>query len=312
MTDPTTTWLLEDENPAIAYRTRTELLGEPASGLAALYDSIWQTKKVAAMLAKRDADGLFDSERKYYGMFTNLRYLTAFAEFGLHKDARLDALAEQTAAQLGESADKGDLSGCASPLVLRALVMLGYQTEPVIAELIEKFAAGQLADGGFMCRRLLDRRPDRKSCYKAALNALLLYAECAKKGVLPANADKLVEYFTGRDVFYSSDKTKKLYEEAGRFGWRIVDNFFPVEPMRVGLPLIMSALAILGAGNHPALSEAWQMLGAKKNAGGRYALDGTLTKQPCSFGKAGEENKWITFYVMMARGLDAFTFSEKK
>jgi hypothetical protein len=101
-----------------------------------------------------------------------------------------------------------------------------------------------------------------------------------------------------RDVFYSSDKSKAFTD--GRVGWRFIDNFFPVEPMRMGLPLIVSALSVLEAGGDPAMKEVWGLLKDKETENGRLILEGTLTKQPCSFGKAGFENKWMTFYAHLA------------
>lgn len=37
-----------------------------------------------------------------------------------------------------------------------------------------------------------------------------------------------------------------------------------VEPMRMGLPLIVSALSILGVGNNPAMEEAWNLIKERK------------------------------------------------
>ena len=291
-------WLLEDENPAIKYRTQTEILCKSPSECHELYASIWGHKQITKMLSKQDENGLWSS--KDWGVHTSLRYLTAFAEYGVRKDERLDKFADYTVDFLQSQDKGGDLAGCATPLTLRALVMMGYHERDDVAELIVRFAAAQLYDGGFICKRLLDKKPARKSCYKAAIAGLLLYAECSRKGILPGNAANLADYFLKRNVFYSSDKTKTLYDKNGRFGWRIIDNFFPVEPMRVGLPLIVSALSVLGAGSHPALSEAWEMLREKKDDSGKLHLDGTLTKQPCSFGKSGQSNKWVTFYALLA------------
>ena len=39
---------------------------------------------------------------------------------------------------------------------------------------------------------------------------------------------------------------------------------------------------------------------SKQDENGRLKLEGTLTKQPCSFGTVGKENKWITFYALLA------------
>lgn len=76
--------------------------------------------------------------------------------------------------------------------------------------------------------------------------------------------------------------------------------FFPAEPIRAGLPLIISALSILGVGNHHAMTESWELLNAKKDEEGRLKIDGTLSKFPYNFGKVGDENKWVTFYALLA------------
>lgn len=290
-------WLLESKNPAIKYRTLTELCGKSQDdeNVQALYKSIWEHKPIVEMLKKQDENGLWKSEEKYYGSFTPLRYLTAFAEHGLHKDEKIDRFVQYTINNMLENND--DPSGCDRPLVLRALVMLGYHENDKVKTLIENFANAQLNDGGYMCKRLLNKKPDRKSCYKASIAGLLLYAECKKKNILPSNSDNLVNYFLKRNVFYSSDKTKMFSD--GRFGWRFIDNFFPVEPMRMGLPLIVSSLSILGVGKAPELAKAWELLEEKKDEDGKILLDGTLTKQPCSFGKVGMSNEWVTFYALL-------------
>lgn len=298
MNDGVLRWLLEDDNPAVKYRAMTELCGASPDESRNVYDLIWETKPIINMLKKQDEYGLWSD--KDYGAHTSLRYLTAFAEHGLRADERLDRVSRITVDTLREYDKKGDLAGCAAPLTLRALVMLGYHEMSGVSELIGKFAGAQLSDGGFMCKMKLDKKPERKSCYKAAVAALLLYAECKRRGILPGNADALHDYFLRRDVFYSSDKTKTMYPADGRLGWRFIDNFFPVEPMRMGLPLIVAALSVLGAGRHRALDESWKLLKGKENENGRLCLEGTLTKQPCGFGKLGEENKWMTFYAMLA------------
>lgn len=290
-------WLTENENPMIKYRTLIEILGEPKDGdNRILYNSIWEHKTMVRILQKQDENGLWADN---YGSttFSSLRYLTTFAEYGLEKDERIDRYVDHTVDFLLKNKD--ELAGCAAPLILRALVMLGYHRENDVMELINKFASEQHYDGGFICKRLLDKKPERKSCYKAAVAGLLLYAECKRKGVLPDNADELIYYFLKRDVFYSSDKSNATFKQ-GRLGWRFIDNFFPVEPMRMGFPLIISALSILGVGEHPELTESWALLKEKSDENGKLYLEGTLTKQPCNFGKVGQPNKWITFYALLA------------
>ena len=289
-------WLIEEDNPMIKYRTVIEFRDEhETENNKLLYDSIWEHKSIQAMLKKQDGNELWNE--KEYGSFTPLRYLTAFAEFGLKKDKRIDAFVNYSIETLSNEM-KNDPSGCCTPLVLRALVMLGYHDRNDVKELIDKFTKTQLYDGGFNCKRLLDKKPERKSCYKATITALLLYAECKRKNLVIDNTQQIIQYFTKRDVFYTSDKTKFIID--GRPGWRFVDNFFPVEPMRIGLPLTVAALSILGAGNHPALQKAWDFLNEKTDDGGKLVLEGTLTKQPCNFGKVGQPNKWVSFYALLA------------
>ena len=291
-------WLSEDKNPAIKYRTLTEICDKSPEECQETYDLIWEQKAIIKMLEKQDENGLWDN--KNWGVHTSMRHLTAFAEHGIQKDKRLDNFVDYTVNILKSSEKKGDLAGCAAPLTLRALVMMGYHDISDIRELISQFAEAQLYDGGFMCKMKLDKKPDRKSCYKAAITGMLLYAECKRKNILPDNADNLINYFLKRDVFYSSDKSQAFYDKDGKVGWRFVDNFFPVEPMRIGIPLIMSGLSILGAGNHPALTEAWKLFKDKEDENGILKLEGTLTKQPCRFGTVGKDNKWITFYALLA------------
>jgi len=295
MNNSVTDWLLEDSNPAIKYRTMTEIGGLSLAESRNAYEYVQRQKPVLRMFDKQGENGLW---RKDWGVHTALRYLTAFAELGMQKDERLDRFVDYTVAELQAANRENDLVGCSSGLTLRALVMLGYHERADVMDLIKEFSKKQLFDGGFMCKMKLEKKPERKSCYKAAIAGVLLYSECQLNGFLPPNADALVNYFLKRDVFYSSDKATKFDE--GRFGWRLVDNFFPVEPMRIGFVQTVAALSVLGAGNDIAMKEAWDLLNKRKDESGRLPLDGTLSKQPCTFGKVGAENKWVTFYATLA------------
>jgi len=281
---PVLNWLLEDENPAIKYRTLTEINDNNPSDHWDCYNEIWNQKQIVKLLSNRDENGLLVIKGK------SIDNLDIFAEYGLHKDERLDKNVEYTLDVIRSwKKNDTDLYACYTPSRLRALVMLGYCGNDVI-ELIEEFAATQLFDGGFMCNRLLYKKPDRKSCYKAAVPGLLLYAECKRKNILPQNADKLIDYFLKRDVFYTSDKTENLFF----FKDGVLSKF-----SKFGVPLIVYALSVLGAGNSPALHNGWEMIKERENKNGRLRLDGAA-KQPGVFGKDGHENKWATFYALLA------------
>ena len=294
-------WLLEDNNPAIKFRTMTEILNKPFNDNEAhdTYKLIWQQKDIQKMLSKQNENGIWESSD--YGVHTSMRYLTALAENGLRNDKRIDNFIDFTVDFLNKkenSTGTQGYDGCSNALVLRAIIMLGYHERSDVQLLINNYIASQLYDGGFMCKRLLDKKPGRKSCYKASVAGLLLYASCKQKGIVFKNTGNLTEYFLKRDVFYTSDKSNLLAD--GKEGWRYIDNFFPVESMRIGLPLIVSSLSILGAGKAKGTERAWDLLMSKKSNEGKLILDGTLSKQPFSFGKVGQANKWLTFYMLLS------------
>jgi len=80
----------------------------------------------------------------------------------------------------------------------------------------------------------------------------------------------------------------------------MTDAFFPVEVQRVGLPVLLEALATLGAGRALELQEAWQLLDGKTDDQGRVRLDGTLAKSYLSRERVGKPSKWATLYASPA------------
>lgn len=86
-----------------------------------------------------------------------------------------------------------------------------------------------------------------------------------------------------------------------REGWRTIDSFYPFEVMRVGLQNIVESLCALGYGNDPRLREAWDIPDSKKDSGGKYILNGTLTKSYLPKERVGKPGKWITFYMLLAQ-----------
>lgn len=280
-------WLLEDENPAIKYRTLVEIKEKNPEDHKDCYEKIWNQKQILKLLSNRNENGLITRDKNDP---TPLGNLEIFAEYGLSRDERLDKNAECSINEI-RSWKKRDIDfySCYAPNRLRSLVMLGY-TDNNTKELIYEFVSTQIYDGGFICNKLLNRKPSRKSCYKAAVPALFLYAECKRKNIMLPNTDNLVNYFMKRDVFFSSDKKENLFF--------FKDGSSP-KFSKFGVPLIVSALSILGRGNDKALQKAWIILKERENENGRLRLDGSA-KSSGFFGKDGYENKWATFYALLA------------
>jgi len=274
-------WLLEDDNPAVRYRTQTEILGKTGDKAPILP---WLNRSMPK-----------DWPERQQGIFKH--YLTALSECGLaHEDVPWD---KGRIIQYGSVTHFGH--SCADYLHLRALVRLGLAHEPTVAEIIRKLPERQLPDGGFLCLHRLDKlKYIPKSCVKANMAALMLCAECKKKDVTINITNNLLNYFWNHNLFYRTDDPSALILNA-REGWRSIDTFHPFEPMRVGLHNILESFCALGYGNDLRLDEAWYMLESRRNAEDKYILDGTLTKSYLPKERAGKPGKWVTFYALLAR-----------
>ena len=285
-------WLLEGaDNPAVAYRARTELLGEGAGvSLAADASQTIAASQAAAWIYGKLPDNWHEISGLWYRY-----YLSALAECGLDTAQVERAHVQRAFTELDSSFDLG----CGDLMLLRALVRLGYADEPAVRRRLDSLTHHALPDGGYLClHRLKKLKHAPKSCYKANLYALLLAGECRKLGV-PLDDGALARYFLSRDIFYRSDDRSALVL-GGRPGWRAVDVFHPFETMRVGLHNIVEALCALGLGHEPQVLAAREMLRAKRDEAGRVILEGTLTKSYLPKERVGKPSKWATLYALLA------------
>lgn len=271
-------WLLEDKNPAVQYRTKTELLGQ-AADISAVRDWI---------LAKLPANW-WEVKGLWY------RYhITALAECGLsYHDVDMQHLARAF-----DELETSFECSCADFMLLNALTKLGLGIHAAVQSILDDLTA--LPDGGFLCaqrQKKLDYAP--KSCYKANVHALMLAASCRSRGIDAPFAEPLADYFLRRNLFYRTDSPETPVLDA-RPGWRSIDAFHPFEVMRVGLHNILEAMSALGYGNHPSLASAWELLERQKDSDGRVVLAGTLTKSYLPKERAGQPSKWATFYALLA------------
>jgi hypothetical protein len=287
-------WLLEDDNPAVKYRTLTELLGERADKSPVIK---WVNSFLPADWNERT--GLW-----------SVYYLNALAECGLTFDDI--PIEKEKVIHFGDT-DKFE-HGCGDYMRLRSLVRLGLANEAGVSKIIRNLHEKQLPDGGFLCLHRLDKLNHiPKSCYKANLHALMFCAECQKKGFKAGIEDGLLEYFWSHNLFYRTNNPDTLILNI-REGWRVIDTFYPFEVMRVGLQNIVESFCALGYGNDSLLNEAWNILNGNKTADGKYILDGTLTKSYLPKERVGKPRKWVTFYSLKAvetacKFLQMFTYT---
>lgn len=273
-------WLLEEDNPAVRYRTQTEILNLPGNKSTVI-------KWIFTSLPQNwhETSGLW-----------YVYYLTALAECGLSRtDIRADQLAK--AFEMLE----GDFScGCADFMLLTALIRLGCAEHPAVRTVMSSLGENRLPDGGFVCQRQRNKRKyTPKSCYKDALHALFFVSACAKQGMDIREHQPLIDYFLKRNLFYRSDDSTKLVIDA-REGWRTIDTFHPYEPMRVGIHNVVESFCALGYGSDERLREAWNLLQSRRDVDGKVLLQATLTKSYLPQEHVGRPSKWVTFYTLLA------------
>jgi hypothetical protein len=278
-------WLLEENNPGVHLRVMVELCGNGVSkkDVKAARNSVIKT-----LPAARDFSWV-----KGKGKWLTLN-LTALAESGLsRKDIKVDPV-------VGKLLNLPFDAGCGDMMLLRALVMLGYGNDPRVKKMLKQVEETQLKDGGWFCLHRLNKMNKLpKSCIKAAMHGLLLGAELKKQGISFKWGESLAHYFIKRKVFYRTDEPGRLVLNKHP-GWRMVDVFFPAETQRVGLPLLLYGLAVLGVGKNKALNEAWDLLESKKDKQGRIMLEGTLVKSYLPKELVGKPSKWATLYACLA------------
>lgn len=279
-TTPVISWLLEDDNPAVKYRTQTELLSETADKSPVV---AWANDFLPADWMER------------VGLWS-VYYLNTIAECGLtFEDVSLD---KKKTIHFGNNYRFEH--SCGDYMRLRALVRLGLADELGVSHIISNLTEKQLPDGGFLCLHRVDKMNRiPKSCVKANMYALMFCAECRKQGVKTDIEEALLEYFWSHNLFYRTDNPNTLILNA-REGWRTIDTFYPFEVMRIGLQNIVESFCALGYGNDPRLQKAWDILNSKKTSFGKYLLNGTLTKSYLPKERVGKPSKWVTFYALLA------------
>ena len=279
-------WLLEDDNPAVRYRTRTELLDIPK-------DSAEARSAHAGLVASdymKSAMALFDVGKD----FSDAHALSALAECGLtREDADIDRYADRLIANTNFR------DGCGEGLLLRDLVALGYAGHPAVKRELPLILAEQQGDGGLPCvsknPRIKKPGVPHKSCFQITTDYLLLAAEMRKRGVDCPQAGGIAGYFLGRDVIFRHDDPSRVVTK------QMGMTFHPPVCTRIGLHMILCALSILGKGGDPACKRAWEMLDARRGADGRYIIDDSLSKPYIKTEKPGKPSKWVTFYALLAQ-----------
>ena len=281
-------WLLEEKNPEVRLRMLKEYLKLPDDDEKVIEckSLLLRDKVYERALKKLRSD-------KPWAKFDAIM---AFAEWGLTRgdigrdiDSDVFALIEST----------GFRMLCGEPYLLRNLVKLGYGQEDVVKNEIASVLGGIQEDGGFRCistnKKTNDPRKPHKSCARLTVEYLLLVAELHLLGCRADCEDRLVGYFTKRNVFYRTDDMKTPMVDV------MLGTFYPSDPIKVGAQNILYALRVLGCPpDSEAMQAGYRVLDQYRTENGRYILTASKSVPAFKAGNVGEENKWVTLYAWMA------------
>lgn len=278
-------WLLEDSTPEIKYRTMVELQGrgkeEPE--VQAAYQELMRSDLLASVLDK------FQAKSKW----EHINALLILAELGLtREDVQIDDYVEQLLKKLNAGMK------CARILMLRNLVVLGYENHPEVQKQITEAFATVREDGSVRCldkgkKRNDSRLPDM-GCYRQTTTYLLLAAELQKHGIVMPQYEALKKFYLDHEVLYHDDDAQKVIVE------EIATTYFPIDHVHIGIQLVLYGLSVLGVGKNKQCQRAWDLLQSYQNEDGKYILSDSFQNPYFDVGAVGEPNKWVTLYALLA------------
>ncbi len=302
-------WLLEEENPSVRYRTLKEILGRDETGAEVMQakSAIPGSEPVRQILQRMHPQGYWlhknartkvvHGEGVMYDAFATTHFCLAYlAELGMPRSSAELELASGRYLSL-QQADGDWLNhySCLYAYNIRTFLLLGYAGDARLQRSIDLMLQTRRADGGYLCEMHEGKYKTRfvKSCVRGSVKALLAFAELPQVWDSP-RCRELLAYFLNRGgVFRNAHPERPVNQDMSRSAFPIIWRANDWE--------ILYALSKMGYGKDERLSRAWEMLERKAGADGRYCLDWTPAQCPWKVGNCGEENKWITFYVTLAR-----------
>jgi hypothetical protein len=298
----TVSWLAQPENPAVRFRTLTELLDLPADhpDVAAARAAVTDTAPVSQLLAAQKAGGYW-IQRDYYlpkhsGTFW---VLSALGDLGLtaedeHIRRACDFMFTYQR-ENGAFCRRRRVPGqglvwstepgpCTHARITRFLIQFGYAEHPRTRAAIGWLLSAQREDGSWHCHR-----PWRYGCLRATADVLRLAALDRETAALPQIAraarwvcDLLMKPRMGR--YHVSDSWEQL--EYPHFNYGVIST--------------LDALARLGYTREIAqIDRALGYLLSRRLPDGSWPLDVRPRRAPFDVGEPGEPNRWVTLDSMV-------------
>jgi len=259
-------WLLEESQPAVRYRTLTELLGRGPDNpeVRAARSQIPRTGWAAEILAARGPGGAWPPEEKFYWpkyRSTNWQLLI-LSDLGItKKDPRVASIAERWMEAFHRpdggfwaSGKHGHL--CTTGNTVRALIRFGYEEDPRVVAGLEWMVRNQAKLGGWSCfgsgRNLDSWEP---------MSAFAAYPRSKWTPEIEGAVQRGAEFFLSRELH----RQGAPYAPWDRFHYPVHYYY----DLLVGLDF----LTTLGFGADPRLGYALGVLQARRRSDGRWNLD---------------------------------------
>lgn len=290
-------WLLEEDNPAIRFRTLTELLEKKPSveERREQKSAIQSSKAVRRFFETMEDNGdwLVDGKNQRGTGSENIGpgfCISHLAELAVDRGyPPMDLAVTRFLSRLKDSRF-GDYP-CGDALWLRAVILAGYRHHPVVQLAVKRMVDCVRWDGGCLCARP-SFSDANKSCLHGSQNMLMALAELPELWDA-SQCRMLVDYFLERRLYFR----RKNHTEKPRGDLRAI---FPFN-LRQGLLEPLYALSKMGYGDRDELADAWTLLEARRTSDGRYILDWTPPRTYLKGGRRGKPSKWVTLYALLAK-----------
>ncbi|HTS33526.1 MAG TPA: hypothetical protein VMI55_06275 [Thermoplasmata archaeon] len=263
-------WLLEEEQPAVRYRTLTQLLGRPESDadVRAARARIPETGWAAEILAERSPEGWWVGPESFYRpkyLSTNWRMLV-LSDLGLTR--AVPAVRASSELWMKKFAMKGGGVGgssagtghhCVVGNMTRALIRLGYTDDPRVRRSLEWLVRTADPKGGWSCFSTNGHGRNLDSW--EGLSAFAAYPRSMWTASMTRTVEAASEFFLER----------RLHQQGARYApwYRFHYPIHYYYDLLVGLDLLTS----LGHVDDPRLKFALDHLRKKRRSDGRWNLD---------------------------------------
>lgn len=333
-TTATASWLLAEENPAVAVLARTTLLGEaPSAATEALWSRRNEYAPVAQILEKMQPDGSWAPPprdyQKYWGSLWQIHFLGELYADG--DDERVQAAARYAfTRQLPDgswSASNRQPKGaipCLTANVGRALARLGFAADERVVTALNYCVRLYREIGCINCSQGIGGQLNGY-CHMLTPKELLFLAE-VPKDLWPDGAEEL------RDACISALREKEIFNclpaESREFQdlyWStptaerdgLLESFLSEHPtftygpkpgwLRFGYPLsynsdVLEALAALAAHDEPRRPEyepALEKVASSADADGRWLMRNTFNgRMLADVEEKGKPSRWLTLRAL--------------